>query len=278
MAIFDYNKGMPNSLCHIWASGHHKQYKPKSGLHAHSHYEILIVSKGGGEHHIEDKTHPVLDNQIFFLVPGQHHYFKPSASAKFTFLAIDDEQLSPHTGLFLRDFEFFQGYSGIDYIQDDSVLSITNVLDEILKELKTDNVNQEQLITSMITTLLIRLQRTFLKIVPPTIKSEKPPELVQDFFKLLSNQNLNSRFVKEFAKQLFVHPNYLNIMINKHTHQSASAWIHQQCIINAKRALLHSNDKISAIAAQLGFSSATHFTRFFKQYTNLTPKQFRKTP
>lgn len=270
-----YTAIMPHNLCHIWASGHHKQYKPKKGLHAHSHYEILIVTKGGGEHQIEDKILPVLDHQIFFLVPGQKHHFKPDTQAEFVFLAIDDEQLSPHASVFLRDFEFFQGYSGLDYIQDPSVLSLIKILDEILEELKSAKINSEQLITSLITTFLIKLQRCFIATVPKEKQVKKPPELVQEFFKLLSKPIINSRFVKDYAEKLFVHPNYLNIMITKHTHQSASAWIQQQCIIDAKRALLHSNDSISKIASQLGFSNATHFTRFFKQYTNQTPKNFR---
>ena len=235
----------------------------------------MLIIKGGGTHQIEEKIFPVLDQQLFFLIPGQYHQFKPDSNAEFIFLAIDDEQLSPHTGLFLRDFDFFQGTTELSYIQDKSVLSILKILEEIQEELKSPQLNQEQLIISLITTALIKIQRCFFKVIPTDYAHKKSPELIQKFFKLLSNPNINARFVKEYAKHLYVHPNYLNIMINKHTHQSASSWIHQQCIINAKRALIHSNNSISKISSELGFNNATHFTRFFKHYTKETPKNFR---
>ena len=49
------------------ASGKKANYKPKTSLHSHSHYEILIILKGGGSHKIDKKTHTVCDNQLFLL-------------------------------------------------------------------------------------------------------------------------------------------------------------------------------------------------------------------
>lgn len=263
------------SLSPIRSSGNHRQYKPKNGLHSHSHYEILLILKGGGTHIIETEQCPVLDNQVFFLKPGQHHFFQPSSKAKFLFLAIDSEILSSYTTLYLRDFNFFQTMSNTTYIQDEKLVELAPLFNEIQLELENTQPNQDILLSSLITTLLVKLERHYLKHKPKKQKNTKLNVLQDRFFRLLSDRNFNSRFVKDYAEKCFVNANYFNVSIKKSTGFSASYWIQQQTIIDAKRALLHSDAPINTIAKTLGFKNSTHFTRFFKQYVDQTPRVFR---
>ena len=47
-------------------------------------------------------------------------------------------------------------------------------------------------------------------------------------------------------------------------------------IDSAKNALSFTSQSISAIAASLGYSNATHFSRQFHQFTGMSPKQYRQ--
>lgn len=264
------------SLSLIRSSGDHRQYNPKKGLHSHSHYEILLILKGGGTHTIETEQCPVLDNQVFFLKPGQHHFFQPSSSAKFLFLAIDSEILSSYTTLYLRDFDFFQTISNTLYIQDKKLVDLVPIFKEIQLELENKQTNHDILLSSLITTLLVKLERYYIKHQPKKQKNTKLNELQNRFFRLLSDRDFNSRFVRDYAEKCFINANYFNVSIKKSTGFSASYWIHQQTIIDAKRALLHTNEPINTIAKALGFKNSTHFTRLFKQHVDQTPKSFRK--
>ena len=44
----------------------------------------------------------------------------------------------------------------------------------------------------------------------------------------------------------------------------------------ATNALIYSNKSVSDIAGELGFSQQTHFTRFFRQYKGVPPREFRR--
>ncbi|MGH9652209.1 MAG: helix-turn-helix transcriptional regulator [Bryobacteraceae bacterium] len=46
----------------------------------------------------------------------------------------------------------------------------------------------------------------------------------------------------------------------------------------AKGLLLHSSEGIKTIAAAVGYSSHSYFTREFREYAGISPQQFRSCP
>ena len=58
--------------------------------------------------------------------------------------------------------------------------------------------------------------------------------------------------------------------------RSVMSWLNAHCILKAKVMLLHSDMPIYAIAEELGFQSATFFSRFFHRENGVTPSDFRK--
>ncbi|MBQ1650429.1 MAG: AraC family transcriptional regulator, partial [Prevotella sp.] len=59
---------------------------------------------------------------------------------------------------------------------------------------------------------------------------------------------------------------------------NAHAWINNYVIIQAKKLLLHQRQlNILQIATQLGFSDQAVFSRFFRNATGMSPKEFKAT-
>ncbi|WP_158799249.1 helix-turn-helix domain-containing protein [Pedobacter sp. L105] len=52
-------------------------------------------------------------------------------------------------------------------------------------------------------------------------------------------------------------------------------FILERILLEAKRQLLYSNLSIKEIASDLGYDEATNFVKFFKNHSQLTPKEFR---
>ncbi|EDY53727.1 MULTISPECIES: AraC family transcriptional regulator [Streptomyces] len=57
----------------------------------------------------------------------------------------------------------------------------------------------------------------------------------------------------------------------------AKEFIDRRVVLEAKRLLAHSDQSAARIADRLGFSSATHFNKYFHQRTGQTPIAFRDT-
>ncbi|MGL4581499.1 MAG: helix-turn-helix domain-containing protein, partial [Flavobacterium sp.] len=71
-------------------------------------------------------------------------------------------------------------------------------------------------------------------------------------------------------------PQNLNAICRKTLKQSASEIIAKHIIDEAKRQLLYSQNRISEIAYYLNFNDSSYFIKYFKRFTGLTPKEFRK--
>ena len=46
--------------------------------HTHSYYQIIWFSRGKGVHYVDFNEYPIDDDTLFFISPGQIHYFEPN--------------------------------------------------------------------------------------------------------------------------------------------------------------------------------------------------------
>ncbi len=82
--------------------------------------------------------------------------------------------------------------------------------------------------------------------------------------------------VEDVAKHLFRGRSRLSTDFKKETGVNLSDFIMSQKIAEAKKLLRYSGKPISAVTLYLGFSSQSHFTRTFKKFTGVTPKEYRE--
>jgi len=80
--------------------------------------------------------------------------------------------------------------------------------------------------------------------------------------------------IRDFAALLHVHPVHLSNTVKEVTGKSTCDWYEEKLLSISKELLLESNLTIAAIAQQLTYDPS-NFTKFFKHYTGITPKQFR---
>lgn len=263
-------------IARVRCSGKEAHYVPTAGLHRHSHHEILIIKKGGGEHVIDYITYPVKDNQVFFLRPGQVHEFKPDKDAVFYFVAMDGNAISINTTVQLSQFEFFQSFRTQGYIILDTVDPLITLIKTIEAELNSaePKLNQNTLICSYLAILFITLQRELIHSIKKDTR-ESLSGIVTEFNRLIDDAQIKNRFVHQYANRLYVSANYLNERVKNETGKPASYWINQKILLEAKRLLKQTRRSLSEVARELEFKDATHFSRFFKTHVGLTPRQFR---
>ena len=80
--------------------------------------------------------------------------------------------------------------------------------------------------------------------------------------------------IRELAALLHVHPVHLSNTIKEVSGKSTCSFYEERLLDLAKELLL-TNKTIAGVAAQLTYDPS-NFTKFFKHYTGITPKQFRQ--
>jgi len=258
-------------------SGADAAYRPIRGLHQHTHYEILLIKKGGGEHIVDYHTYPVVDNQVFFLRPGQVHQFKPSSDAVFYFVAFDSNAIQLNSVIQLNQFEFFQSFNTRGFVIIEEIDSLIEIIKSLMHDTQQSPplLNQNTLICSYLMIFLIKLQREFIQNQVGQGLPNKHSDIVKEFNRLLDDPMLCFRFVQDYADQLHVSPNYLNESVKRETGKPVSYWIYDKLLLESKRRLMQSEKSVAEIATELNFPDATHFSRFFKRYAGTSPKAFR---
>lgn len=100
--------------------------------------------------------------------------------------------------------------------------------------------------------------------------------IFQTFLVSLHKNYKQEREVAFYAEELCLSPRYFSAVVKEKSGHSALHWIINMVISNAKQMLAHSDTSIKEIAMQLNFPSQSFFGKYFKQYTNVSPSQYRK--
>ena len=79
----------------------------------------------------------------------------------------------------------------------------------------------------------------------------------------------------EFAKMMHMNSTYLCELFKRDTGIGFVDYLNTVRIDKAKRLLVESDATVESVAAQVGYASASHFSRLFKKSTSLTVTEFR---
>ncbi|WP_454060411.1 helix-turn-helix domain-containing protein [Elizabethkingia ursingii] len=95
------------------------------------------------------------------------------------------------------------------------------------------------------------------------------------FRKAVSQHAIKERDLGFYADLLHIHPKYLSKVIRAETGRTASEWIQQQVILEAKILLQKANLSIKDVSELLHFPEQSTFGKYFKKYAGKSPNEYR---
>lgn len=96
------------------------------------------------------------------------------------------------------------------------------------------------------------------------------------FTKLLERHYKDQWTVANYAHEIGITAPHLNAVCQRLGGASALGVAHERLLLAARRELVYTDKSIADVAADLGFSEPSYFTRFFKRKMQLTPKEYRR--
>ncbi len=139
-------------------------------------------------------------------------------------------------------------------------------------------LQQCELLTSpeRITNLQYRMLLDYTARVARLRRGGSPSKLVLDVTNYIQHHISEPIRTEEIAKALFISRPYLSKKFKEETGQSLTDFILNEKTEEAKRLLRYSDRPLTAISTYLAFSSPSHFSRAFRQYAGMLPRDYRE--
>lgn len=270
--------------------------------HQHDFFELLYVIKGEMFQTIENKRHLYPEGSLCLLNRNIYHTEEFSTDFRTVFLSISPELIE---GI-LRDTESFffsnernqkktlpdQFFSSnlnvktmfareyIDFIpcgnQHETNQHMYSLFEQIVSVFVSKPIGSTYLIKSLLVTIFDSLTKEEnYQTIPINIGTDFEAQLFDKTTKLMRDSHGRiSRSALE--KELNYNGAYINKIIQKYTGLSIFHYGMTFCMKEAKNLLQTTELSISGIAEILNFSNRTHFYKLFKDYTGVTPSEYRE--
>jgi len=249
--------------------------------HAHDFYLLLYITQGHGTHTIDLVSYPLQPGSVFFMTPGQVHHWQLSTDAQgYVVLFEAAFYLFRYPGARLFEYPFFQpAYPPVLYLPENE-RKISFLMNQMWAEHSMPAPQQDDVFRSYLHLCLELAARLFPAALPaPATDSPRhAQQLLRAFGSLLSQQFRSHREVQYYADQLHVSPNYLNALCRRQLGKTASSFVQERVLLEARRLLRHTDATVAQIADTLGFEDASYFSRYFRKYAGLTAEGFRAAP
>ncbi len=237
--------------------------------HRHHFYAIYWFHQGSGTHLIDFETYAIRPDRIFFLRPEQIHFLPDMTDVNYSTIQFIEEFMLCSVTEYRVAYKQIPAYLDLDPAASQRIAIL---FQQILQESTSDLNHSTQLIQSEINTLLLELERMAI----PDQSLPNEPDLLKHYKELIDQQYDSVKLVRDYARQLGVSPNHLNILATNYWGKSALSAIHERILLEIKRLLLRTDLSISEIAYRLGFNELPYFSRFFKRQVGMTPHEFRE--
>ena len=237
------------------------------GGEAHPMAELLYVDKGS--------LHSVADGQDLILQQGDIVLYGPNQ----WHMQYADIGVAPRfvTISFVLSGEFPNGLFNRRIHAPQEALTL---LTQILREQERADGFTEDMILSLLTQLLIVLQR-HAGSEPGKLKAShalhNENEIIRRAQQYISTHVQQKLSVPLVAKQVDVSPSYLTALFHKHLQIAPGEYIRRIKLQESKQMIRENAMNFTEIANVLQYSTVHHFSRQFKEKFGITPSEYAKS-
>ena len=225
--------------------------------------EIELPVESGGISYIDDQAHPIRPNMIICAKPGQLRHTKFPYQCYYVHMILREGLLYD---ILLHAPDCFETKQAEHY----KALFL-----EIIKLYNTLNERDEILLQSKILALVHLISEDSAASERNAFRNNNHFVIEQALRYIKENLTENLK-LEEIAKQIHLSPIYFHNAFKAATGKTLRDYVEEQRIKKAINLLLTTNDSLTKIAFECGFSSQSYFSFVFKRRMKMTPREYVK--
>lgn len=253
-------------------------------IRAHRHrnlFQLLLIEKGGGEMSFETATVPFSAPAAILVPATTAHGFRFTPQLTDGWVVSFSEDVADALGD-----QSGEALARLKAVAADPLVPLADAaeagrLSELCKDLNEEGFLAREGHRLAMRALLALLAIEVLRLAVSRSRSgavtlTRADAQVEELRRLVDLHFRKERLISFYAEKLAMTPDRLNDHVKRATGVTAGHLIRQRVLTEAKRQLVFTGLAIHEIAYDLAFSDPSHFTRFFRKQTGMTPQAFRE--
>jgi AraC family transcriptional activator of pobA len=252
-------------------------------IRAHRHrnlFQILLIEQGGGEMTFEAARLPFAAPAAILVPAAVAHGFRfqPNVTRGWVLSFTEDAAglLADRAGEALSRLRALAVQPIVPIAEDAERSRLSALCAELFEESSLAREGHRLAMRGLLALIAIGVARLAasrartgsVTLQPADATVARLRALVDEFFR-------KERQLGFYAEQLGMTIDRLNDHVKRATGVTAGHLVRQRVLSEAKRQLVFTAQPIQDIADELAFSDPSHFARFFRKHTGMTPHEFR---
>ncbi|MEF3302885.1 AraC family transcriptional regulator [Paenibacillus sp. GYB003] len=257
--------------------------------HCHDFIELVYVAEGRGEHLYKGVSYPISKGDIFVIPPFVEH----------DYAVIGDEPLDVYNVLFLPSFltyelqalsqvtPFFNFFYVEPFFRQSldfeshiklSVLEgreFRHRLDRIIDEFDRKALGYRISIKALLIEMLVWLSRKYeQRFVAPLLQANES-KVIQSVCRFVEHHYAQDISLEQACQMCGMSQSSFTYKFKQTMGKTFTEYRNEVRIHASLKLLRETEDKIIAIAENVGIRDLSYFNKLFKQHTGLTPREYR---
>jgi len=256
-------------------------------MHRNDFYKISLV-EGNGILQINGKNLQIDGSVLIFYNPTVPYYWHALSETKPSYSCFFDSHFQSkilNVNYFKESPLFISYVNPMCVLNEKQAVQLRAIFETMREELQSDYHHKYDTLATYLELIIQKGYQYFNATKRTSANTSAATRIVSNFLNLLEQQfpvdvaenKVLLKTPKDFAAELSVHVNHLNLSVKEMIGKKTSEIIAARLISEAKALLKHSHADVAEIAYMLGFEYPSNFNAFFKRHTRETPNTFRNS-
>ncbi|WP_165312635.1 helix-turn-helix domain-containing protein [Vibrio ziniensis] len=244
--------------------------QPDYPEHSHDFHELIIVTKGAGQHILNDSPTNLAQNYICYITPGDRHMYEQVENLHLTNILFKKNRLS-YSPILKNFLPNESSDSKSWFITNQTMSKVEQILQQLDHESRSNTVESRLMMEVLFQHLVVEISRGRLT----SQSNDVNDNIILKVIDWLQRNYSEEVCINEISDKFKISSRSLSRKIKQVTNLSFNNYVHRVRINNAMDLLQSTDKSITDIAFEVGYKDSNYFSTKFKRFTKKTPSQYR---